>query len=709
MAHTSHALALVALAAAVAAAEGPENAILVVDPTSHDAMYVANYYKAARGLPDANVLYMAPGAANLAAFAGANRDGLLGALANRRLDDHADLVILPPGPFYVSAPGLISDGCSPVNRLSITSAYATAFFTDLILDGTANNLPNGYFSANGAPLAFDSNETWFGGNHSDADIAKRYFIGAMLGETGENGNTIDEILDMIDRSVAADGTRPEGTYYFMNNTADPARNVRNTQFPSTIAAMTDAGHDAEQIDAAKLPIGKQDCLGVLSGFANGNIVGADYALIPGAFADHLTSYAATLDNGSQSKVSEWIRKGASASAGAVEEPCNYTGKFTFARFHYYYAEGLSIGEAYLRTIAWGPFQNLLYGDPLTRAHTYIPDVDLGDLPPGPLAGVVAFTPGATTPDPDAAIESITLYVDGVPDQTVAPGEQIVLDTTALDDGYHELRVVASDDTTVRARGNAVADVEIDNAGGAVDLGVNMDSGLLHNAFVFTVDGFGARDVDRVRLLQHGRVVATAPADAGSATLTVHGIILGAGPSRLRAEAVLADDAIVRSNPVDIEIGDFFEQVAYPVPVAFDHEIRVLDDQPFLVELPATYRDDPATATYEIVDAPGHATVYDNDGPFRVLIPNGDGADADSFTFRVTTPNGTSNVATVDIAYAAEGCPADVNGDGLLNILDFVAFQTLFQAGDPAADVNGDGALNILDFVAYQQLFQAGCP
>ena len=55
-----------------------------------------------------------------------------------------------------------------------------------------------------------------------------------------------------------------------------------------------------------------------------------------------------------------------------------------------------------------------------------------------------------------------------------------------------------------------------------------------------------------------------------------------------------------------------------------------------------------------------------------------------------------------------GCPADVNGDGVLNILDFVAFQGLFQAMDPGADCDGNGMFNILDFVCYQTLFQAGC-
>jgi hypothetical protein len=58
--------------------------------------------------------------------------------------------------------------------------------------------------------------------------------------------------------------------------------------------------------------------------------------------------------------------------------------------------------------------------------------------------------------------------------------------------------------------------------------------------------------------------------------------------------------------------------------------------------------------------------------------------------------------------ASIGCPADFNGDGALNILDFVAFQLAWQAGADAADVNGDGVLDVQDFVAFQQHFVNGC-
>lgn len=54
------------------------------------------------------------------------------------------------------------------------------------------------------------------------------------------------------------------------------------------------------------------------------------------------------------------------------------------------------------------------------------------------------------------------------------------------------------------------------------------------------------------------------------------------------------------------------------------------------------------------------------------------------------------------------CVADFNMDGVLNVLDFVAFQIAFQNGDMSADVNGDGALNIIDFATFQVLWQEGC-
>ncbi|MCF6238817.1 MAG: hypothetical protein L3J79_08415, partial [Candidatus Marinimicrobia bacterium] len=55
------------------------------------------------------------------------------------------------------------------------------------------------------------------------------------------------------------------------------------------------------------------------------------------------------------------------------------------------------------------------------------------------------------------------------------------------------------------------------------------------------------------------------------------------------------------------------------------------------------------------------------------------------------------------------CPADLNGDGLLNFFDVSAFLQGFGNQDPASDFNGDGDFNFLDVSAFLQAFGAGCP
>ncbi len=55
------------------------------------------------------------------------------------------------------------------------------------------------------------------------------------------------------------------------------------------------------------------------------------------------------------------------------------------------------------------------------------------------------------------------------------------------------------------------------------------------------------------------------------------------------------------------------------------------------------------------------------------------------------------------------CLVDFTNDGVVDVLDFFAFITLFQASDPAADLTGDGNIDVLDFFEFISLFNAGCP
>ena len=319
--------AVLCLTSVAFAGGSAENILLIINPGSAESMYLGNYYKNARNIPDRNVLYIDPASPDYAAFTGANgnQDGFLGYLANTRLADHIDYIVLAStGSFYVSAPGYITDGCWPVARFSQSTVFTTAFIKNTILAG---NLPssytNQYFSQDPAqPRAFSSAITWLGGAPTALPNTPRYYISAQLGYTGANGNSLNEILTMIDRDVASDNTRPAGTFYYMNNTSDPVRNIRACLVlsppycngPSPIynnaAAAIQARGGLAQVLLGLLPTGRVDCLGVMTGNATLPIETENMTLLPGSFCDHLTSWAATFDNGSQTTVASWIRKGA---------------------------------------------------------------------------------------------------------------------------------------------------------------------------------------------------------------------------------------------------------------------------------------------------------------------------------------------------------------------------------------------------------------
>ncbi|MCC5787686.1 MAG: dockerin type I repeat-containing protein [Phycisphaerales bacterium] len=57
---------------------------------------------------------------------------------------------------------------------------------------------------------------------------------------------------------------------------------------------------------------------------------------------------------------------------------------------------------------------------------------------------------------------------------------------------------------------------------------------------------------------------------------------------------------------------------------------------------------------------------------------------------------------------APTCPADLNGDGVVDADDFFLFLQLFADGDTRADINGDGVIDADDFFEYLALFAAGC-
>ncbi len=718
-------LAVSLTAAGTALAGGsPENILLIIDPTNPVSLRVGNHYKAARNIPDANVLYLRSAASDYTQFKSVQQRAFLDTLAQRGIGPVIDYVVLAPSDtFFVAAPaGLVDDDCSPVRRFSITTAYSLAQSSATITPMTDSLLTNQFASVSSAATFFDASTGYLNGVATTSPAARRYHIAALLGYTGERGNTAADLIAMIDRSVAVDGTRPAGSFYFMNNQADPARNVRQPGYAGAVSQITSAGGAAVQLNG-ELPPGRTNVRGIMTGMAAFFFPSSGSTILPGAFCDNLTSFAATFDEGSQTKVSSWIAAGASGSAGEVEEPCNFTQKFPQPFFHVWYFRGMSLGEAYFRSVASVPFQGLLYGDPMTRPWAALPTVSLAGLPEGSASGVLTLTPSATVaPGGGAAILAIDLLVDGVVRSTIsAPvaGRSFTLNTTTLDDGWHDVRVVARDSSAARHQGRFAGSLVTANAGRSAELRVSPASGDLGTSFQFAMEGRGGV-VTEHRLLQNGRVIAAAPGGSGggggggaSGIVTLPGITLGADTSSMTVEVSFADGRIARSRPVNVSIAPSGAPAA-ATPTAFSYTRRLpTTGQAYVIDLPAALTEGPGSASFFLMTAPTRATILDNSSTagVRLIAPGAGASGSDSLRFVVQTPSGTSSIATVTLLYGPPTiCPWDFNGDGGLDPDDLSDFITGFFASPPAAgtDVNGDGITDPDDLSDFITGYFIGC-
>jgi hypothetical protein len=70
-------------------------------------------------------------------------------------------------------------------------------------------------------------------------------------------------------------------------------------------------------------------------------------------------------------------------------------------------------------------------------------------------------------------------------------------------------------------------------------------------------------------------------------------------------------------------------------------------------------------------------------------------------------NGTIFIDSLVFA-AANPCRADFNGDGAVNVVDFLAFLAAYSAGDCLADLDGGGTVNVNDFLRFLAQYAVGC-
>lgn len=229
---------------------------------------------------------------------------------------------------------------------SITGALALGFDAALCSNGCAASRSSGYFnSASSRPL---SSPGW----------RPSMLLAA---------HNVDEARALIDRGVAADGSlmRPgrAPVQALLLTTDDAARRVRMAFYPAN--GLPAALGVNVRIAAAEALPGATRLLLAITGSARVALEPAPQ-WVPGGLGDHLTSYGGDLQGAhGQSTVLDWIASGATASHGAVSEPCNHAQKFPHPQvLLLHYLQGSTALEAYWKSVAW-PQQSLFVGEPLS--------------------------------------------------------------------------------------------------------------------------------------------------------------------------------------------------------------------------------------------------------------------------------------------------------------------------------------------------------
>ena len=296
---------------------------VVVNTADPASVEIGDYYVRRRGIPRANVVFV-----TLPAQGEIDRPTFEAARA--RVE-----AALPPG---VQALALAWTRPYRVACMSVTTAFAFGFDPAFCAEGCRRTRPSPYFDSPSAVPFHDL-----------------HVRPAML----LAGSSVAHAKATIDRGVAADGTFPPGTAYLLS-TSDRARNARASRYGQVTALSLPIR--VRRVDADEL----RDVRDVLFYFTGlKSVAGLETLRFrPGAIADHLTSTGGVLDGADQMSALRWLDAGATASYGAVIEPCNFAAKFpqpavVIAR----YTHGESLIEAYWKSVAW-PGQGVFVGEPL---------------------------------------------------------------------------------------------------------------------------------------------------------------------------------------------------------------------------------------------------------------------------------------------------------------------------------------------------------
>lgn len=178
--------------------------------------------------------------------------------------------------------------------------------------------------------------------------------------------SVDAAKALIDRGTLSEFSLNEGNGYFLK-TKDAARSKpREPFFPPDGMTVKSKRLTLHTLSQEALEKG-QAVMFYFTGQAH-----VDYMLtnsyLPGAIADHLTSFGGLLTSSGQMPATRWLDAGLTGSYGTVTEPCNYWQKFPNPQVVMaHYLAGETLIESYWKSVKW-PMQGLFIGEPLAKPY-----------------------------------------------------------------------------------------------------------------------------------------------------------------------------------------------------------------------------------------------------------------------------------------------------------------------------------------------------
>ncbi|MRV74192.1 TIGR03790 family protein [Duganella sp. FT92W] len=309
----------------------PPQLAVIVNDDDPDSVAIAEQYRARRAIPEENIVHVRipgkPRKMDAAQFARLKQE------IDSRLTSRIQAVLMAwTAPYAVECQG-------------ITAAYTLGFDPALCSKPCGPGKPSPYFNT-------PSRQPY-------TDFGMRI---SMLLPASER----ELATALIARGIAATAqAKPPraGAYYVL--TPDKARNSRAPFFPRPGMLK---GKDVEMrvIQGAALENADDVLVYQIGAATVGKLDTVHF--VPGALADHLTSLGGDLLGSTQMSSLRWLEAGATASYGAVSEPCNYWQKFPHpAVLLSRYVRGDSAIEAYWKSVAW-PAQGVFIGEPLAAPY-----------------------------------------------------------------------------------------------------------------------------------------------------------------------------------------------------------------------------------------------------------------------------------------------------------------------------------------------------